>query len=288
MNKEAIKKEAWLYARIIIGTVIFSLGFQYLLYPNRIMSGGIMGVSMMINLLTGAPVGVLQMIFNIPMFILAWSKLGRKFMVASLVSLVLCSVVIDLMSLVPFDITHDPLLACVCGGAVKGFGLGVIFSTGASGGGVDIVIKLLRRRYPHINLGTFVLLLDVAVIAVAAVVFGEYENALYAVISIFVVSKVIDFVLYGAATAKYCYIISDESDALRAAIVSRLGRGATMLRGAGAFSGQPKQVMLCVLRQRQIVELRRLVREIDSQAFMIVTDARQVYGRGFGNIYNDD
>lgn len=276
------------YTKIIIGSLLYAVGFQFFLYPNAVATGGVTGVAMIINYLSGFPVGVMTLIINIPLFAFSWKKFGLKFIIASLAGTVLSSVFVDLLATLRVEITHEPLLGAIYGGLIKGFGLGLVYHTGATTGGVDIVAKFLRRKYQHINFSTFILGLDVVVIVAFAVIFRRYDNAMYAIICMFIVSKVVDLVLYGAINSKVCYVITDESVRVKDAIVTELGRGVTFLHGEGAWSGQEKNIILCVIKQSQIVELKKLVQAIDGKAFMIVSDSREVFGKGFSYIGDEN
>ena len=267
--------------KIIVGSLLYAVGFRFFLYPNDIVTGGLTGIAMILNYLTALPVGVMVMVMNIPLFLFSWKRFGLHFIVLSLIGTAVSSAAVDLLALLPVEITREPLLAAVYGGLIKGFGLGMIYRTGATTGGVDLMAKFLRRKYPYINFSTFILALDAAVIAAFAVIFRKYDSAMYAVICMFVSARVIDLLLYGAVSSKVCYIITDESRAIKDAITERLQRGVTFLRGEGAWSGREKNVILCVIRQKQIVELQRLVETIDDRAFVIVSDAREVFGKGF-------
>ncbi len=280
-NKSEIALE---YLVIIIGTALYAVGFQYFLYPNSIIVGGVSGIAMIINLLTKLPVGLLTVILNIPLFILAWKHFGTHFLVGSLAGVVLSSVFIDILALHPINATDDMLLACFIGGAIKGFGLGLVYYVGATTGGVDIVAKFARRKYPYINFGTIVLAMDCVIIILFAVIFDEIEGAMYAVIAMFVVSKVVDLVLYGTDNSNVCYIISNESSEIVKEITETLNRGVTILEGKGAYSHEDKQVLLCVIKKPQITAVRKIVKNVDEHAFFIVTDAKNVFGNGFGDI----
>ncbi|MGI5936690.1 MAG: YitT family protein [Oscillospiraceae bacterium] len=288
MTRDRLLQLISIYAKIIIGSAIYAAGFIFFLYPNSIVTGGVTGVAMIVNYLTRLPVGLLVIILNIPLFALAWKKFGTAFMLSSLVGMVASSILMDVFGILSLAITSDSLLASVYGGFVTGVGLGLVLSANASTGGVDIVAKLLRRRYQYINFGTLILLLDAVIIAVFAVISRKYDSAMFAIISMFIASKVIDFVLYGAASCKVCYIITDESMAVRDAITRHLDRGVTFLRGEGGYSGREKQVILCVIKYQQIVDLKRLVREIDENAFIIISESREVFGNGFLSIHSND
>lgn len=284
MQKNKTLENIIAYAKIILGSAIYAMGFQFFTYPNAIPTGGLSGIAMIINFLCGAPVGVLIIIMNIPLFAFAWKKFGVKFILASMCGMILSSAFVDLLAMAPVVATNQPLLAALYGGAIKGTGLGIVYSTGGTTGGVDIVAKFLRRRYPYINFGTIMLGLDVVVIIAFTVIFNKFEAAMYGMISMYVVSKMIDLVLYGAINTKACYVITDSYDEVSHAITERLERGVTLLSGEGGWSHEEKRVILCVIKTAQIVDLRKIIREIDEDSFVIVTDAREVFGKGFSSI----
>ncbi len=273
------------YFFVLVGSAVYAAGFEFFMFPNSIVSGGVTGIAMIINYFTQLPVGVLTILLNIPLFLFAWRSFGREFMLNSLIGMAVSSAFVDIFAVGNIVLTHDPMLASIIGGAIKGAGLGVIYYVGATTGGIDIVAKILRRRMPQINFGTIVLLLDVVIISAYALILGNYESAMYSVIAMFVVSKMIDLILYGIDNSSLCYIISEKSEELSAGITSgRLHRGVTILDGEGAYSHQKKQVIMCVIKRTQIGELRRLVRSLDEHAFFVVSDAKNVFGNGFENI----
>ncbi len=274
--------------RIALGSFIYAIGFQFFLYRNAIPTGGVTGIAMILNYVTKIPVGALVFVMNIPLFLAAWHFIGFRFLLGSAVGMALSAVFVDLFSLLPISLTSEPILAAVFAGVIKGFGLGLVYSTGATTGGIDIAAKFLRRRYQYINFGTIILALDIAIIIAFAIIFRLYDSAMYGIVSMFLCSKVIDFVLYGAATSKMCYIISDKSDRVKEDIVRHLKRGVTVIHGEGAYSGKEKQVLLCVVKRQQVMELRTIVQAGDENAFMIFTDARDVYGEGFMNLYSTE
>lgn len=284
MNKEKIRGYAFKYLLIIIGSALFAMGFRFFLYPNSIIVGGVSGIAMIINMLTNIPVGLLTIILNVPLFIIAWKHFGTGFIIGSLVGMTLSSVFIDIFALMQISPTDDMLLACIIGGAVKGLGLGIVYYAGATTGGTDIIAKFIRLKFPYLNFGTVVLITDCVIIVAFAAIFNKVESAMYAVITMFVVSKVVDLVLYGIDNSNVCYIISEKSEQLITDITDTLHRGVTILEGEGAYSHQSKQVLLCVVKRTQISEIRKLIKNIDENAFFIVTDAKNVFGKGFGDI----
>ena len=284
IKNKKIKAIAFQYLLIVVGAALFAAGFQFFLYPNSIIVGGVSGIAMIINLLTKLPVGLLTIVLNIPLFIIAWRYFGTGFIVSSLVGMLLSSVFVDLFALLSISPTNDMLLACIIGGAVKGLGLGIVYYAGATTGGTDIIAKFIRLRFPYLNFGTVVLITDCFIIVAFAAIFNKVESAMYAVITMFVVSKVVDLVLYGIDNSSVCYIISEKSDQLVTDITDRLHRGVTILRGEGAYSHQNKQVLLCVVKRTQIADIRKMIKNVDEKAFFIITDAKNVFGKGFGDI----
>ena len=278
------KDYVWQYVLIIIGSALFAAGFQFFLYPNSIIVGGVSGIAMIINYLTDLPVGVMNIVLNIPLFIIAWRQFGTKFVIGSFVGMMLSSVFVDLFALVSYSPTNDMLLACIIGGAIKGLGMGIIYYAGATTGGTDIIAKFVRLKYPYINFGTLILLTDAIIILAFAIIFHKVEGAMYAVIAMFVVSRVIDLVLYGVDNSNVCYIISEKSEQLVNDITDSLHRGVTILEGEGAYSHQNKQVLLCVVKRTQVSDIRKIIKSVDENAFFIITDAKNVFGKGFGDI----
>ena len=285
IEKKNVFRLLWKYFVIAVGSLIYAIGFQFFMYPNAIVSGGVVGVAMIINVFTRLPVGMLTVAMNIPLFAVAWKHFGLDFLISSLVGVALSSLFVDLLSLSSIVATDDPMLACIIGGVIKGAGLGMIYHVGATTGGIDIVAKFLRRRHSHINFGTIILLIDVVIVAAYAFVLKRYESAMYSLVAMFVVSKIIDLLLYGIDNASVCYIISEKSDQIIHEIISgSVNRGVTILNGHGAYSGREEKVLMCVIKRHQISQVRNLVRGIDARAFFIVTDAKDVFGNGFDNI----
>ena len=284
MNATSMREYVVKYALVALGSALFAAGFQFFLYPNSIIVGGVSGIAMIINYLVGLPVGIMTIVLNIPLFIIAWKHFGGKFIISSLVGMLLSSVLVDVLAVIDYSPTDDMLLACLIGGAIKGLGLGLIYYAGATTGGTDIIAKFVRLRFPYINFGTIVLLTDAVIIIAFAMIFDRVEAAMYAVIAMFVVSKVIDLVLYGIDNSSVCYIISENSEQLVKDITDKLHRGVTILSGEGAYSHKDKQVLLCVIKRTQIADIRKIIRNIDENAFFIVSDAKNVFGKGFGDI----
>ena len=233
------------------------------------------------------PVGVLTIVINVPLFLAGWRLLGGHLLVSSLFAMAVSSVAIDVIAwLVAFQ-PMDPMLASLCGGAGMGFGLGLVFSQGATSGGTDIIGKLLKLKFPWLPTGKLVMVPDMAVVVLAALVFGTVNAALYGLIQMYLLAKVMDGVLYGWDTSRVAYIITDHwEEAVRGLL--DMERGVTLLQGQGAYTGAEKQVLLVAFKQKEIVPIKRMLREIDPQAFFIVCDAHEVLGEGFGDYQKEE
>ena len=228
--QNTIEKKLLNYLLILVGCLVYAVGFQFFMYPNEIVSGGLTGIAMIVNAFTRLPVGMMVVIFNIPLFLISWRHFGLEFMIGSLVGVTVSSVLIDVLASTGIVLTNDTMLAAIIGGVIKGAGLGMIYYAGATTGGIDIVAKMLRQRYSQINFGTMILIMDSAIIVIYAVVMGNYESAMYSVIAMFVVSKVVDLVLYGIDNSSLCYIISENSEKLIESIITGpIKRGVTAM-----------------------------------------------------------
>ena len=211
-----------------------------------------------------------------------------KLLASSLFATAATSLGVDLLAACYSFPPMDPMLASVFGGALIGLSLGMVFLQGATTGGTDLIARLLKLRFGHLPMGTLVMAVDLVVIALAALAFHSLSSALYGLVSLYISSLVIDRVLYGLDNAKVAYIISDRPQEIIRSISTELDRGVTILRGAGAWSGEAKDVLMCAFKQKQIVALKRAVKETDPSAFLIVCDAHEVLGQGFHSYHQHD
>lgn len=269
---------------IALGTALASAAFSFFTFPNEIASGGVTGIAQILNHLFRLPVGLTTIVINIPLFVMAWKKFGLRFILGSALGMTANSLFIDLFNSFSLCATDDLLLAAVYGGLIKGFGYGLVYATGATTGGSDIVARSLRRRWPHINFGTLSLAVDAVVVVLFAFTVKRFDGAMYSIIAMFVSSRVVNFVLYGTANAAVCYIITICPQAIAQAIGEGLHRGATLLKAQGAYTGEERSVVLCVIKQQQIAELKKLISAIDERSFVIVTHSHEVFGKNFSNI----
>ena len=265
----------------VLGSALFALGFAVFLQPNGMNSGGISGLAMVIVELLGiGSVGVLSIIINLPLFLLGGIKIGKRFFIGSLLGMTLSSVLIDAIAVFPMP-QMEPLIAAIYGGVVCGIGLGIVFMSGTSTGGSDILVRLLKLKYRNVPIGQISMSFDAIVVVLTGIVFGDVRNALYTGITAFLCGKVIDGVVYRFDYSDVALIISSEYEAIAKAIGEKLDRGATFLNGEGSYSHAQTKVVLAAVKKQQIAELKELVMEIDPKAFLIVQEAHQVLGDGF-------
>lgn len=285
MNRAVRKELMMAYGQIVLGCILGGAAYPMFLTPNNIAPGGLTGVAMVLNYLFHTPVGTVSMLLNIPLFLIGWRAMGRVFVFRSLLATVLFSVMIDLIRVQP--VTMDPLLATLFGGVLLGAGLGLILRGGATTGGTDMAARMVHRRIPHISVGAFLLIIDFSVVLLAAVTMGANE-ALYALISIFVSSKVLDTVLTGMTANKACFIITEKHEAVTQKILTDMERGVTLLSARGAYTGKNRPVVMCVVSRMEVARIKDIVREADENAFMFITEAHEALGEGFSRLNGED
>ena len=266
------------YVQIIIGSLIGAIAYPLFLVPNHIAPGGLTGIATVLNYLFHWPVGIVSLLLNVPLFIIGYRAMGRVFAFRSLFATVLFSVLIDLIPMPAM--TTDPLLGAVFGGVLLGVGLGFILRGGATTGGTDMAARMVHNRFQHISVGALLFMIDCIVVLMAGVTI-EAEYALYAFISIYVSSKVIDMVMMGLTRDKACYVISTQHEQIKQELMTQLERGVTVLHAEGGWSGQSRPILLCVLSAQEVGRLKAIVRTADESAFVFISDAHEVLGEGF-------
>ncbi len=272
---------------LVAGCAIMALGFNIFLAPNDINAGGLTGLAMALHHVLGfGSIGMFMVIMNLPLFIISGYKIGKKFFIGSLIGMGLSSLFIDLFSFIPAP-EIEPLIGALYGGVVCGLGLGLAFLSGASTGGSDIAVRLLKQRYQNVPIGTINICFDACVIIIAALVFRKLSVALYSGIAIFVLGLVVDAVVYHFDYSKVALIITKKHEQVVTEIDRQLDRGATYLRGEGSYSREEMLVVLTAVKRYQVSDLKRLVMEVDPSAFVIMQDAHQVLGDGFSRYSKD-
>lgn len=277
------------YICITLGCLLYAIAIALFLDPNNLAPGGVSGIAIVVKeffpMLPG--VGMLILIFNVPIMLLGIWKFGIKFILSSVYTLIVSSVMIDVLPSVLNikAITMEPMLAAVFGGAVFGVALGVMFRLETTTAGMDIIVKIIRQKKPHLKTGQIYIILDIVILIASAIAFRDIEVALYAGIAIAVSSVIMDKTLYGADQATLVYIISDRRKIIAVRMLQELNLGVTMIKGIGAYNSEPTEVIMCAMRKQNLVKVRNLLKETDPNAFMIISSANEVFGEGFKDPY---
>ncbi len=273
-------------ATITLGCLVFAAGVALFLDPLDIAPGGLSGIAIILSRFLPPETGGIYLLLNVPMLLLGLKKFGKDFLFSTVFATALVSVFIDLIAYLAKGwplITEQDLLASMAGSACTALGAGIIFRCGCTTGGVDILVKVLRSKYPHIKSGTFTVAMDAAVVALAALVYRNLEKSLIAAIGIIIYGIVLDQVLYRTDEATMMFIVSKKNSAIARRILDELEVGATFLPATGAYSGKAQDILLCVAHKRLYAKVRQIVREEDKDAFTIITNASEVFGEGFKN-----
>lgn len=266
------------YALMTIGVAIAVAGLNFFLVPAKIAAGGISGIATILYYLLKAPLGITIAVLNIPLFVFGIRLIGKTFAIRTAYSLALYSLLAELL---PIPAEQDLLIGCIYGGVLMGAGIGLVVRSGGSTGGTDMAAKMLSSKSKNMSVGVLVFAIDFFVIGASAFAFN-FTLALYAIASLFVSAKVIDFFTEGLTAAKAFYIISDKNDEIARTIMEQMDRGVTAFKAKGVYSGKDKEVLLCVLQWRtEGPKLKSLVKSIDERAFVIVADVKEVLGEGF-------
>ena len=277
------------YLWITLGSVIYSISFNWFYVPNQIGFGGLTALGMIFNHFSPAiPIGTVVLVLNIPLFLLGWKFLGWRTLVSSLFAMTATSLLVDLIAALYTFPAMDPMLAAIFGGVLLGVSMGMIFSKGATTGGTDLISRLLKLPFAWLPMGKIIMVVDLVMLLATAAAFQSVNSAMYGIIALYISTVVMDSMLYGLDKSKVAYIITATPRIMAEEIDRQLGRGVTFLRGEGSFSGQDKLVLMCAFKQRQIVPLKALVHELDQDAFLIVCEAHEVLGQGFRRYQKND
>ncbi len=284
-------KKAW--KRIVcdglmmtIGALIYASGISLLLDPNDLAPGGVSGISIMLSRFTPVSTGTWILLINIPLLLLGWWKLGKKFIIKTCYATVMTAVFTNLLEkLQPF--TKDPICAVVLGSIFVGGGIGLVFRAGGTTGGMDIVVKLLRLRFPYMKSGSIFLALDMIVVIASGFVFQNLTLGVYAGVVVVLNARIMDMILYGQDEAKLIYIISDRYHRIADRLLVELNIGVTYLEGEGAYTAKDKKIILCATRKQRSPEVIDIVKEEDANAFLIVSSANEIFGEGYKSYWSD-
>lgn len=275
------RKRICSYGVITIGTFLMGVATNIIYEPMSMVTGGFSGVGIILHALFHIPVWVTTAGLNIPLFLMARKTHGKQFLLQSLYGMLTFTIALAVVPIVSIA-EKDYLMAAVLGGALHGIGLGLVFSTGSSTGGTDLLSTLLHPIFPVVRVANILGIIDGIIVVAGMMLFGV-RTALYAIVAVFVTSKMMDGVTAGMRYAKVLYVISDESQEIAGLVMDKLQRGVTALKGNGMYSGKEKQVLMCVVSRREAVSMVKYIKEADAKAFVIIADAREVMGEGFGS-----
>lgn len=299
LEKEKYFSKKWFISNtlIIVGSFILAAGFVFFINPYNIVPGGVYGIGIVVHHLTremfsfwptGIPIGLTGLVLNIPLTILGIKILGPRFGVKTVVGFVLTSVFMDLLTMVvgendPLGLADDILMACVFGGVLIGFGLGLIFKSKATSGGSDIIAMIIAK-YTSLPLGQLMIYVDSVIVLLGLLVFQDWKIPLYSWIVIFVTGKVIDITMQGVSYDKTLFIVSGKFELIRDKIINDLNRGGTYIPGKGMFNNTDKTIIFTVLNRRELAILEEYIHQVDSKAFVTVMDANEILGEGFKSL----
>jgi uncharacterized membrane-anchored protein YitT (DUF2179 family) len=266
---------------VIIGSFLYTAGVFCFTAPNQIAPGGVSGLSTMINALTHIPMGVLTFVLNVPLLLLAFFFVGKRFACKTLITISVMTFFLDIVLIHLPVYQGDMILGAVFGGGLMGTGLGIVFMRDFTTGGSDIIAKLVQVKRPDFQMGQLIMMVDVCIVAISGFVYGKIESVLYAGITIFVYTKVADTVLYRKGSGKVVFLISRKGQEIARRIILECHRGVTILNGRGAYSGMPNNVLVIALRSRDYFKLKTIASEVDERAFIIASDCGEIHGNGF-------
>lgn len=266
------------YLVLIIGSLIYSAGLEIFLVPNNIIDGGVVGISIMASYLTGIPFGVYMLVLNLPFLYLGYKQIGKTFAISTIISIIALSIFSEFLEPVP-QITQDYFLAAIFGGIIAGAGVGLVIRQGGSLDGTEITAIILDRK-TSFSVGEVVMFFNLFILGAAGFVFG-WDKAMYSLVAYFIISKMIDVVLKGLDESYAVMIVSDEYEEIADALMHRLGRGVTYLHGQGAYTGDDKQVLYCVVTRLEVVKLKEIALEKDEIAFVTINPVHDIVGGRF-------
>ena len=269
------KKELKQDAQAVLGLLLMMVSYNYFFVPNQIAPGGVTGLATIIYYLWGIPVGLMSAVINIPLFLLSWKRMGTSFAARSLASMLLLSLFLDLFP--SFALTEDT------GGAILGVGLALVLMGNATTGGTDLAAAMIQRALPHLSFGVILLVIEICIVTFSGFVFGA-QKALYAAVSLFLTSRLVDMLQEGVASSRLFFIISPKSDEIAYRILIELDRGVTTLDGHGVYSGEAKQVIFSVVSSKEVHSIKKIVHEVDPNAFVVLTVANETMGEGFSRL----
>ena len=268
------------FIQIIIGTALVAISTSLFLLPNQLSSGGFSGIATIVYYLLKIPLGTTVLVLNIPLFIMSLIKNGKSFFLNAITGTVGLSFFLNIFEKLK-PITTDRFLACIYGGIIAGIGTAIVLKVNASTGGTDLLTQIIKAYKPNVRISNLLVILDTLIVAAKVLFFKELEIGLYSAIAIYIMGKMLDIFFEGIDFAKIVYIISPKNEEIAKKIGNEVKRGSTSLYGKGMYKKQDMEVLFCVASRSEVREIRKIVKDIDSNAFIVITNAREVFGEGF-------
>ena len=268
------------FIQIIIGTALVAMSTSLFLLPNQLSSGGFSGIATIIYYLLKIPIGTTVLVLNIPLFIMSLIKNGKSFFLNAIMGTVGLSFFLNIFEKLK-PITTDRFLACIYGGIIAGIGTAIVLKANASTGGTDLLTQIIKAYKPNVRISNLLVILDTLIVAANVLFFKELEIGLYSAIAIYIMGKMLDIFFEGIDFAKIVYIISPKNEEIAKKIGDEIKRGSTALYGKGMYKKKDIDVLFCVASRNEVREIRKVVKDIDSSAFIVITNAREVFGEGF-------
>ncbi len=279
-NIRITKESLYQYAVITLGALVLALGQLVFIKPLHIPLGGVSGVALVVNYLWKLPIGLVSIVLNLPLFVLGWRTMGREFFYKTVYATVVNSIFLDILDPILPAFPVEMLLAALYGGIVMGAGYGLLFRAGGTSGGIDIVSKWLNGK-KDIPVGTTNFIINIFVIIGSAAIYGNPDSALYALVTSYVSSVVIDKMVYGMDAQKSALIITGKPVEVSRGIMEQLHRGVTAMEGVGMYTGDKRTVLLCAVRRHETGTLKRIILQEDAHAFMLISNTNEVFGTNF-------
>ena len=264
----------------ILGSLIMAFATAQFLLPNHLSTGGFSGIGTIVYYLWNIPVGTTNFVINIPLLILAYLKIGKYFILKAIGGTISLSLFLNILETLP-SLTEDRLLACIYGGILMGFGTALIFKANASTGGTDLITTILKKFNVQIRTSNIVIIFDTIIVLLSVLFFRTIEVGLYSAIAIYIMGKMIDISFEGINFSKMIFIISDKYDQISDSINKVLARGTTGLYGKGMYTNKERTILLCVVNRNEVSKIRKIVDEVDKNAFIVIYNVREVFGKGF-------
>lgn len=281
MKKSVIKNQIWDYTFFAVGSFVYAAAINIFIIPGNMVLGGVVGISTILNRLIPVPIGMLTLLFNIPLFIFAYKELGGLYLKKIAIATVISNIFIDLLTPVLPQFNGDLFLSALYGGILSGAGMGIIMLRGGTTGGIDIVAMIVNKRNPNFSIGKIILFIDIFVVVLSGVISNDPPSMLYSLIVIYCSSKAIDTVLYGLVKNSLIFIVTTKPDEIFQEISKKVGRGMTRIEATGSYTRENKTVLICAARRNEILKIKQISANVDPKSFLILGEASDIVGEGF-------